>query len=516
MKMLLSRKTPPQINLLPASRTPLVSDADLIQPRKVALGGAAQPRRKPDLKYLWIVGAILIAVLLLFALILLAPERPLPAVTPEVETPYEAISQPIEPTAPTPLETERQKRALENARAIVKRFTETEIELEDTWNVSAWGEAALDSAQAAAADAEAAFAGGEYDRALLGYQQAAAQLEALLDEAKREYAEAIANAVQALNQRDAIIARDALAKAALYQPESAMVESSRQRLERLPELTALLDKATQAESTGDISGAIRMIEAARALDASTDGISSRLARLRQTRFDARFQRILADGYEALDQSDYAAAEDAFSKALGMKPNDPGAQQGLEQTQLHHTNKKIQSSLNEAQVFVQDEDWAQAIAAFERVLEVDANLHEAAAGLAQARSRQSLENDLAHIIADPGALADEQQYARALALLQTARNTLPQGIQLDQKIEKLAAQVERASLPVQLTLVSDANTDVRLQYHGDLGRFSTKRIETRPGRYLVRGGRDGFREVRFEVDLAPGPQRLEIICTEPIN
>lgn len=497
------------------SRAPSVSDADFIQPRKVALGGVAQQKATRDLKQLWIFAAILAAALLLLALITLAPERRETA-APQSIRPADTETPRGQPAAPTPLELERQKRALEDANAVVRRLTELEIELEDTWNATIWGEATLGAARAAAAEAEAAFANAEYDHAITGYQQAVTTLEAMVERAKSDYAQAIQAANEALSQLDAAAAETALANAARYQPGSAMVEASRRRLERLPEVTVLLDQASQAESKGETGEAIRLLEAARAIDADTQSLAKRLAQLRQARFDARVSRAVADGYEALDRGDFASAEAAFASVLGMKPNDPGARQGLEQTRLARTNRAIETALGEARALAQDEQWASSVEAFERALVADPNLNEALAGVLQARARQSLGATLDGIIADPGAFASDQQFARAQAVLRTARDTRPKGAKLDEQIQVLAAQVQRASMPVQLTLVSDDETDVRLQYHGDLGRFSTKRIETRPGRYLVRGGRDGFREVRFEIDLAPGAQRLEIICTEPIN
>ena len=507
---------PPETSLLRDSRSPFVSEPDLIRPRKIDIGGVSQTASKFDFKYIWILAAVLVAALLLFALILLAPEAPLPIEPPEASPPASTTAQPAPASTQTPLELERQRRALADANAKVKRFTELEIELEDSWNTRAWGEAGLAQARQAAAEAEAAFAGSQYEQALVGYQQGIDLLESLLVQARDEYQAAIGRAVEALDQRDAEAAEEALANAATYQPESVMVEAGRKRLERLPELSALIDQASRAESSGAIDEAIRLIEAARALDAQTNGISARLAKLRQLRFDNQFKRTLAQAYEALEAEDYASAEDAFTTALGMNPNDPGARQGLEQTRLTQTNLAIQAALAEAREFANGEDWASAIEAFARVLEIDANLNEASAGLDQARARHALDQSLTTFIADPGRLADNRHFESARTLLQSATETRPRGERIEQQTRQLAAQIDYASQPAELTLVSDSNTDVRLQYHGDLGRFTTYRVETRPGRYLIRGGRDGFREVRFEVNLAPGPQRVEVICVEPIN
>ena len=493
-----------------------MSDSDRIEPRKVALGGIAEPRRTFDLKYVWMLAAVAVVSLLLVIVILSAPERPAPIKVNEPPKPTVEASSPARMNIPTPLEMERKKRALEEANAIVKRFTELEIELEDSWNVAAWGETGYSDAREAAAQAESAFADGAYDEALAGYSRGVQQLEGMLDQARDEYQAAIGRAIEALDRRDHRTASESIQAASAYQPESALLEASRKRLQRLDELEALLERAGRAEAGGNLDGAIRLLLDARGVDPDTQGIDTNLARLRRMRADAEFRTTLARGYDALDSEDFSTAEDAFTAALGMKPNNPGARQGLEQTRFTRVNLQIQAALTEAQGFEDDEDWTSAINAFERALELDQNLSEGNAGLQRARSRHALDQALAAMIADAGQLADGRKFAQAQNLLQSAQALKAGDGRLQSQIVALANQIDNASIPAVLTLISDAETDVRLQFHGYLGRFKTRTLQTRPGRYLVRGGRDGFREVRFEVTLKPGPQSIQIICSEPIH
>jgi hypothetical protein len=53
--------------------------------------------------------------------------------------------------------------------------------------------------------------------------------------------------------------------------------------------------------------------------------------------------------------------------------------------------------------------------------------------------------------------------------------------------------------------------------GELGSFQTRRLSLPPGKYTVIGRRDGFRDVRYELSLAPGQQgaALSVRCTERI-
>lgn len=492
-----------------------MTEPEVIKPRQVTIGGSSQSTPGFQLKYVWALSALCVAALLLLALILLAPQAPEQVSPPPIQAQEAAATRPRAPDVPTPLQMERQKRALEEVNAFVKRFTELEIELEDDWNVQAWGEQAFREAQELATQAESAFAEEAYQAAFDGYAQGVSALEALLSLAEGQYEQQVSQAISALDQRDAETATQALQEAARYQPGSAVIEAGRRRLEKLDEVIALFEQALEAGSEARFDDAITLMQDARTIDPNTQGAAEFLRRMRQSSLDARFRKILAEGYGALDQQDFNSAEEAFRQALGLKPDDPGATQGLEQAVTGETNRNIQSGLAEAAEYTRVEDWEQAILAFHQVRQIDPSLSEANEGMAYVRMRKELDDALRAMIASPGQLADDRQFAKAKDLLERSNQISSAGPRLDEQRQTLARQINIASQSAQVLLLSDSETDVRLQYHGDLGRFKQRTLALRPGRYLVQGGRDGYRELRFEIDVVPGEQRVEVICSEPI-
>jgi hypothetical protein len=71
--------------------------------------------------------------------------------------------------------------------------------------------------------------------------------------------------------------------------------------------------------------------------------------------------------------------------------------------------------------------------------------------------------------------------------------------------------------VQVHLESDEQTDVIVYKVGHLGRFSEHRLTLRPGRYVVVGSRQGYRDVRLELVVVAGqpPGTLAVRCEEKI-
>jgi hypothetical protein len=66
-------------------------------------------------------------------------------------------------------------------------------------------------------------------------------------------------------------------------------------------------------------------------------------------------------------------------------------------------------------------------------------------------------------------------------------------------------------------MSDNSTQISLPAVGELGIFMQHELELPPGQYTVIGRREGFRDVRRELNITPGQQRvaLTVQCTERI-
>jgi hypothetical protein len=65
--------------------------------------------------------------------------------------------------------------------------------------------------------------------------------------------------------------------------------------------------------------------------------------------------------------------------------------------------------------------------------------------------------------------------------------------------------------------SDTATEVVIRGVGTLGNFARRDVPLRPGRYIVVGRRNGYRDTRSEISVIPGRQQpvVEVRCTEKI-
>ncbi len=103
------------------------------------------------------------------------------------------------------------------------------------------------------------------------------------------------------------------------------------------------------------------------------------------------------------------------------------------------------------------------------------------------------------------------------VLERAARVSTPGTRLQAQQARLSEQLRQAETPVKVALASDNATDVQIYRVGKLGLFEHRDLELMPGRYTVVGTRQGYRDVRKELNLLPGaqPSTLVVRCEEPI-
>ena len=92
---------------------------------------------------------------------------------------------------------------------------------------------------------------------------------------------------------------------------------------------------------------------------------------------------------------------------------------------------------------------------------------------------------------------------ARSALAQAASSGAAGPRLQEQVARVTELVRQAETPVRVELASDNVTDVQVYRVGKLGLFERRELELMPGRYTVVGTRQGYRDVRKEINLLPG-------------
>ena len=414
-----------------------------------------------------------------------------------------------------PFEAADLARAREQAEAKLAEFFELETHLREQLNVEAWGAEGLRQIKQRVTLADAMFVDGRYRESLAEYAAAVGELAALIEHGNTVYDEAVARGRAALGNLDHEAAVAAFGEALAVKPDDAQARAGTEQAARLPRIVELLRQSDRAVLRGEYAAAAEHLAEVRSLDPATPGLEKRASEIADARATEQRRATLSEGFRALERGEYDAAIAAFNRVLKNDPSDADGLAGLQQAKQAELLARIDRLRGVAEQQEAEDRWPEALATYDEVLAIDPTLRFARDGKARIANRVALIETMARFIDDPGLLSDDQEFAKAKEALASALAEVGAGSTFQAQSDRLRLIVERSSVPVALVIDSDNQTEVMVQKVGFIGTFLRNELMLRPGRYVIVGSRDGYRDVREEIVLAHDSGPVEIRCTESI-
>jgi tetratricopeptide (TPR) repeat protein len=261
---------------------------------------------------------------------------------------------------------------------------------------------------------------------------------------------------------------------------------------------------------GDFQEALRLEPGSTEAQAGRQRVASRLA-------EDEFRKRMAAGLLALNAGNFEAARESLLKAKALRPASREVAEALSQTEAGERAERIESVRRKALEAEERESWPEALAAYEAALAIDPRLQFALQGRERSSLRAALSTGIGRFTGQPDLLGTDAHLETAARLLDEARSVQPRGPRLEEQIRKLDELVVIARTPIPVIIESDNLTDVAVYRVGKLGRFTVRELRLRPGTYTVVGARDGYRDERRELVVAPGPEpiRITIACSAKV-
>ncbi len=477
-------------------------------------------------KSVWAVGVLgvlaLLALLVLFLLPSSLQPRP-PAPVPETAgagatTPSDASAgqPPAAATDASPWSDAQVARLRKQAQEVLAELLDLQFALQEQ-GVEKWAPAPFAEIKAIAADADALYKNRQYEQAVARYQQGLAALQALQASMPQEIKRLLEQAQQAIDAGDATAATAALTLAAIIAPANTDIAMLHHRAEVLPQVLPLLQSAATAEQAGDLAQAQQLLQQATALDPLHQRAQSALQRVTAQSREQGFNAAMSQGYAALNESRFDSARKAFNAAAKLQPGSKEAASALQEVRAAETARQLASLDKQGRQDEQQEQWQNAVAAYEQAQKLDSSVLFASEGLKRSRARAQLDQQLRTAIDDPTRLSDAAVAAATTQLLLQAKQVVSRGPTLEQQINRLDTLLRQANATVAVTLRSDKETDVLVYKVAKLGRFAEHELTLRPGTYTALGTRNGYRDVRqsFTITADNPAAPVTIICTDPI-
>lgn len=431
-----------------------------------------------------------------------------PSVTEEPAVPGASIE-----STPLPFEKSQQAIARDRAQTTLAKFVEQQLYLEEHMRVSAWGQAELNASLQQAEQGDFEFAREQYSAAINAYEQATSSLTDLIAKGDQLVEQHLATILAALSAKDHAKALEYLDKAKQIQPEADAIVRLQIRADALPQVIDYLRTAKNHELSSRFDKALNLYQKIRSLDPETSGLNEVVALVQQAGIRERITDLLSAGFAQLDQGAYDAARKTFQRALELDPSDQIAQGGLEQVAKENDLAIITRHQRMAEQALANEQWREAISAYEAVLALDANIQFAVSGLTTATAHRDAKKLLSAIVKEPTRLSSQSLYLDAQQIVVDAKDLSHGGSHLGQLISVTEQLLEQYKEPVTVQLISDNATDIIISNIGRVGFFTAKEVTLRPGQYTIRGSQNGCRDLFVSVLIVPGVEPIDLRCQE---
>ncbi len=380
-----------------------------------------------------------------------------------------------------------------------------------------WGGADWLEARRLADLGDGQYRGRDFEAAAASFTEATRRFRQLAEGAAAALATALAEGQAAFARADQPAAIAAFERALLISAEDTVAKKGLARSQNLDEVLRAMAEAAAREANGDLAAARSGYAGVLELDAEWAPARAAVARLDAARAASDFERSMAQGLAALAAGRTAEARTALTRALALRPGDPGARGALEQLDGDIRRNQLSGLQADADRLAAAERWAEAAEQYRAILQVDPAVAAAKTGLATAESRASLHERLLKQLANGDRFNDDAVVAGAQAVLRDADAVAGPGPVLTGQVTRLKALIDAAARPVAVQFESDNLTSVVIYKVGNLGAFNSRMVELRPGSYVVVGTRDGYRDVRRNVRIDPAGHRepITVRCEDAI-
>jgi tetratricopeptide (TPR) repeat protein len=357
----------------------------------------------------------------------------------------------------------------------------------------------------------------QYMQATESFQIAVDNLENLQQLIQPKFERAIIRGEQALTQGDQSAALQQFELAKAIFPKDIRAINGFQRVATLKQLFALLQRGSSFEFHNQLLQAKSVYQEAIELDSLSTEAQAAFVRVDEKLKDEEFNRMIATGYQALQNRQYADARAAFNAAIKLQPSANEAIIGLKKVAASIREEKVNNLLFEAKHFVQLQQWSQAASSYEKVLKINKNHKSARQGFQDSDVKSKIVKNLklalssAHQLYKARVLNDAEKVLASVAKIEFPGSVIEQ---YDKELQQL---VRVATTPILVELTSDNKTEVVVFKVKRLGKFYRYELQLRPGPYTVVGTRDGFRDVRKKIQIMHESKltSLSVVCEESI-
>jgi serine/threonine protein kinase len=364
---------------------------------------------------------------------------------------------------------------------------------------------------------DTAFIKGDYATAQKNYAEALVVVKELSGQRGTALAASLEAGAVALEEGDQQSAIEAFDLALAIEPNDAVALEGARRAEGLGARMAHMSAGKTFEASDALDSARGEYAKALEIDPQYAPAREALERVESAQADNDYESNLSLALVSMANGNLSAARSHFERARALRPSTPEVVDGLRQLQQIESSRAIVSLRKRAESAESAENWSEAASLYQTILKTQDNLSFAEEGLQRNRELARIAERITKLLEDPTQLFRPEILEEAGDLMELGRRAAEGRPKLGGQVRNLEIAVQLASTPISVVFESDTVTEVVIRGVRTLGNFARRDVSLKPGRYVVVGRRNGYRDTRSEISVIPGRQQpvVEIRCTEKI-
>lgn len=402
-----------------------------------------------------------------------------------------------------------------NRMGLYERETKPEIE---KLNLRAWSPESITELREREEGAMQAFAQNQFGEALANLDSLLSKVTELQSAQNKNFSAALQNARQAFASGHFKRALAAANEALRYRPANKDALFLKSRIDVMEAVAELIEAANTARAENKIDEEISLLERAIQRDPHRAELVERHRRLLEKRRQRALDALLQQAAQALDNNNIKEAQTKLSQVRQIDAQHPSLKLLESKMKRAQTELSYRSLIAKAKAAEQNDDWQATERHYRQAQRIASDSHYAEEGLQRATQIIRYTQIIQQALARPERLADEQISTAMRKLAKESDEYARHSAQLQELTDQLNYEIVRMSRPVEVTVYSDGKTHVSVLSVGVIGKVSEYRLQKglKPGRYLFKGERRGFKDKLVEVHIKPDQAAVvSVVCDETI-
>ena len=366
-------------------------------------------------------------------------------------------------------------------------------------------------------DAISLFSTGNYEHALATLNEVIQSSVTQLEERDLNYENALSRANFSYDEDDFDTASLQISEALRLKPESTEAVELKNKINTLPKILSLIEKAAVARTENNLEKEVRYLKEVVAIAPLRVELSKRLGVVKKEIREDRFADVINSGLASIDQKQLAKAQSNLKMARSIYKDREETKLLAEKVEILQADMEVERLVGEAKLASETDDWITAGTLYQKAGKIQPNHNEVVEGYALAITINTLNNKLDSHIQASHRLSSRNVAEIVRGLIAKAGPVSARSPSILMKSNKLSKLLSEYATKVPVKVISDGATNILVRGVGRVGNTTEKTIKLRPAKYTFEGIRSGFKSKLVQVDVAPGSLNLvvEVISDERI-